>query len=152
MTAHHPDLLELRPHLALAAGQISHLGQRLPLGVPEAHPVQADLELDEAVAPGGRFEAGYEAALRVLRRQHAPKELRVRLRPAGQLAHQRLLKPGELRRRRLVGLQAQGQAPGVLSVVSRGVPQDSDPIALPHRRSAVLRAHGEELAALRVGQ
>ena len=98
------------------------------------------------------LQAGHEPALRVLRRQHAPEELRVRHGPAGQLGHQGLLEPRELRRRRLVGLQAEGQPPGVLSVVRRGVPQDPNPTALPHRRSSVLRAHGEELAALRVGQ
>ena len=146
-----------RPHwpliiqIALPVGQIPHLRQRLPLGVPQAHLVQADLELNEAVASGGGLQAGDEPALRVLHRQHAPEELRVRHGPAGQLGHQGLLEPRELRRRRLLGLQAQGQPPGVLSVVSRGVPQDPDPIALPHRHPAVLCAHGEELAALRVG-
>ena len=126
--------------------------QRLHLGIPEIHPVQADLELDEGIPSRGGLETRHEAALRVLRGQHAAEELRIRHRAAGQLGYQGLLEAGQLRRRRFVVLQAEGESPGLLAVVGRGVPQDADPIALPDGRATVLRADGEELTALRVGQ
>ena len=105
--------------------------------VLSSHLVQAHFQFNEAVASGGGLEAGDEAALRVLHGQHAAEELRVHHGhgAAGQLGHQGLLEPRQLRRRRFVGLQAQGQTPGVLAVICGGVPQDPDPIALPDRRA-----------------
>ena len=126
--------------------------QRLHLGIPEIHPVQADFELDEGIPSRGGLETGDEAALRVLRGQHTSEELRVCHRPAGQLSHDGLLESGQLRHRPFAGLQAQGQSPGVLAIVGRGVPQDANPVPeLPNRRP-ILRRDGEELAALRIGQ
>ena len=66
LTTHQPDLLQLSPRLALPVGQIPHFLQRLPLGVPQAHLVQAHFELNEGVASRRGLQTGREAALRVL--------------------------------------------------------------------------------------
>ena len=49
LAAHQPDLLQLGAHLALPVGQIPHLREGLHRGVPEAHAVQSDLQLDDCV-------------------------------------------------------------------------------------------------------
>ena len=150
LTAHHPDLLELRPHLALPVGQIPHLRQGLPLGVPQAHLVQAHFELNEAVAPSGGLQARHEAALRVLRRQHAPEELRVRHGPAGQLGHH----AGPSRTSRAQPPPPRW-APGTGAAAGRPLrckPWGATGFGSSRTATPVLSAHGEELATLRVGQ
>ena len=75
LSGHQPDLLQLSAQLALSVGQVPQLLQRLMLCVPQAHPVQANLELDEWVPSRGLLEAGDEATLRVLRSEHAAENL-----------------------------------------------------------------------------
>ena len=151
---HEPALAHLDPHLAAPAGQIPKLLQRLAAGVPDAHAIPVELELEEAVPAGAGPPAALHAGLHLVGRQGLAEDLGVREGVLGQQLHHLLLELLQLPPGGLLGLEADGHALGVGVVVGRGLPQDLLHFGgLPHDRlAAALAAQGQALAALGVGQ
>eukprot|EP00439_Symbiodinium_sp_Y106_P025970 s8192_g3.t1 len=63
---HEPALAHFDPHLAAPAGQIPKLLQRLAAGVPDAHAIPVELELEEAVPAGAGPPAALHAGLHLV--------------------------------------------------------------------------------------
>ena len=146
---HEPALAQLDPHLAAPAGQVPELLQLLAAGVPDAHAIPVELELEEIVPAGAGLPAALQAGLHLVGRQGLAEDLGVRLGLLREQLHHLLL---DFLHGGLLGLEANGHALGVGVVVGRGLPQDLLHFrGLPHNRPA-LAAQGQALAALGVGQ
>ena len=129
-------MAQLAPHLALPA--------------PDADSPPVQLQLEVRAAARAFFQARLEAVLHVRLGQKLAEDLRLRKQQRRQGPDEVLLDLLELRRGRLVGLQAQTHALGGRVVEGGRVPDDLLPLRrLPHRRTAV-PAQRDVLAALRV--
>ena len=149
---HEPALTQLDPHLAAPAGQVPELLQLLATGVPDAHAIPVELELEEIVPAGAGLPAALQAGLHLVGRQGLAEDLGVRLGLLREQLHHLLLDFLQLLRGALLGLEADGHALGVGIIIGRGLPQDLLHFGgLPHDGPA-LAAQGQALAALGVGQ
>ena len=74
-----------------SAGQIPKLLQRLAAGVPDAHAIPVELELEEAVPAGAGPPAALHAGLHLVGRQGLAEDLGVREGVLGQQLHHLLL-------------------------------------------------------------
>ena len=123
--------------------------QATAVGVPRAHLVQADLELMKLLPRVEVFKQETKRLSVSCVVSMRPKSFESAMDRLASWATRAFSNPASSAAAASLGSR-HGR-----SLRCRGVPQlpqDPNPIALPHRSSTVLRTHGEELAALRVGQ